>query len=85
MVFIHFTLSRPELTGTSEETTFTVRVLIDSLGGCAGRGSEGDCVGDVNSVTDREKSVETLDKTGVAMKKTRNALHDCWGVDATTR
>lgn len=65
--------------------------IIDALGGCAGRGSDGDCVwikrvgGNINSVADGEKSVKTLDKIGVAMKKTRNALYDSRRVDTTTR
>ena len=65
--------------------------IVDALSGCAGRGGDGDCVwikrvgGNVNPVAEGEKSVETLDKIGVAMKKTRNALYDSWRIDATTR
>ena len=65
--------------------------IVDALSGCAGRGSDGDCVwikrvgGNVNSITNGEKSVKTLDKIGVAMKKTRDALYDARRVDATTQ
>lgn len=69
----------------------TAICVVDALDSCAERGSDGDCVwiervrGNVNSVTDGEKSVETLDKIGVAMKKTRNALYDSWSVDAAAQ